>query len=67
VSCNEIVPAAQEDAPVALAADRHAHDVAEEGEAFLGLRRQQFHMAEMGDVHHGLFGRHGVSSAPAVI
>ncbi len=51
-----VVPAAQKDAVTLRAAHRHAHHVAEEGEALLRLRRQQLDMAEMGQVHDR-FGR----------
>ena len=50
-----VVPAAQINGIPGLAADRHAQNVAKEREAFVGFRRHELEMAEMRDVHDGLF------------
>ena len=56
-----VVPAAQVDAVAFLAALRHPHHVDEELAALLEFRRQDFDMAEMGDVVDR-FGCHGFRS-----
>ena len=49
-----VIPGAQIDRFASTSADRHPHDVDEEGEALVGLRRQELEMAEMGNVENGL-------------
>ncbi len=49
-----IVPAAQVDRLALAAADGHAHHVDKELQALVGLRRQQFHVAEMGEIENRL-------------
>ena len=47
-----IVPAAQIDRLALAAADGHAHHVDKEFQALVRLRRQQFHVAEMGEIEN---------------
>ena len=49
-----VVPAAQIDRIGLAAADGHAHHVDKEFQALVGLRRQQFHVAEMGEIENRL-------------
>jgi hypothetical protein len=54
-----IVPSAQKDGVAAAAALGHPHDVDEEMEAFLRLRRQQLDVREVGEIKRSNCGFHG--------